>query len=217
MVIALVLGSTGPPLAAPSFSVNTLSLLTKVTFVHCRKCTSLPKTCNREAASVDCDHPYREAASRAALGPYRTSHGRDQAPSGPWLSFPFAPTSPLEPSGMWPVCPAWLSCPCTPGSLTHVFSHTGHSLGYGFVNYVTAKDAERAINTLNGLRLQSKTIKVNRCGRCPIHSQPARLLCPTRPKWATLSLTAVAEGAVGTASPWGPGAPGVWGPPVCSQ
>uniref|UniRef100_A0A8C6CZ31 ELAV like RNA binding protein 1 n=1 Tax=Moschus moschiferus TaxID=68415 RepID=A0A8C6CZ31_MOSMO len=35
----------------------------------------------------------------------------------------------------------------------------GHSLGYGFVNYVTAKDAERAINTLNGLRLQSKTIK----------------------------------------------------------
>uniref|UniRef100_A0A8C4V0U8 ELAV-like protein n=1 Tax=Falco tinnunculus TaxID=100819 RepID=A0A8C4V0U8_FALTI len=38
---------------------------------------------------------------------------------------------------------------------------TGHSLGYGFVNYVTAKDAERAINTLNGLRLQSKTIKVS--------------------------------------------------------
>ncbi|XP_074707710.1 ELAV-like protein 1 isoform X2 [Strix uralensis] len=37
----------------------------------------------------------------------------------------------------------------------------GHSLGYGFVNYVTAKDAERAINTLNGLRLQSKTIKVS--------------------------------------------------------
>ncbi|KAL4682318.1 hypothetical protein H8959_001873, partial [Pygathrix nigripes] len=37
----------------------------------------------------------------------------------------------------------------------------GHSLGYGFVNYVTAKDAERAINTLNGLRFQSKTIKVS--------------------------------------------------------
>ncbi|CAJ0958968.1 unnamed protein product [Ranitomeya imitator] len=34
-----------------------------------------------------------------------------------------------------------------------------HSLGYGFVNYLNAKDAERAINTLNGLRLQSKTIK----------------------------------------------------------
>lgn len=61
-----------------------------------------------------------------------------------------------------------------PGSrlltIVRVFSHTGHSLGYGFVNYVTAKDAERAINTLNGLRLQSKTIKVKRC-RC--HLGPA--------------------------------------------
>ncbi|TWW53333.1 ELAV-like protein 1 isoform X1 [Takifugu rubripes] len=37
----------------------------------------------------------------------------------------------------------------------------GHSLGYGFVNYVTPSDAERAINTLNGLRLQSKNIKVS--------------------------------------------------------
>lgn len=39
---------------------------------------------------------------------------------------------------------------------------TGQSLGYGFVNYVDPKDAEKAINTLNGLRLQTKTIKV-RC------------------------------------------------------
>ncbi|XP_029939787.1 ELAV-like protein 1 [Salarias fasciatus] len=37
----------------------------------------------------------------------------------------------------------------------------GHSLGYGFVNFVTPSDAERAISTLNGLRLQSKTIKVS--------------------------------------------------------
>ncbi|XP_062849755.1 ELAV-like protein 1a isoform X2 [Trichomycterus rosablanca] len=36
----------------------------------------------------------------------------------------------------------------------------GHSLGYGFVNYVNPSDAERSINTLNGLRLQSKTIKI---------------------------------------------------------
>ncbi|XP_016365588.1 ELAV-like protein 1-B [Sinocyclocheilus rhinocerous] len=36
----------------------------------------------------------------------------------------------------------------------------GHSLGYGFVNYLNPSDAERAISTLNGLRLQSKTIKV---------------------------------------------------------
>lgn len=38
---------------------------------------------------------------------------------------------------------------------------TGQSLGYGFVNYVRPEDAEKAINTLNGLRLQNKTIKVS--------------------------------------------------------
>lgn len=38
---------------------------------------------------------------------------------------------------------------------------TGQSLGYGFVNYHRAEDAEKAITTLNGLRLQNKTIKVS--------------------------------------------------------
>ncbi|XP_055308917.1 ELAV-like protein 3 [Sitodiplosis mosellana] len=38
---------------------------------------------------------------------------------------------------------------------------TGQSLGYGFVNYQRAEDADKAINTLNGLRLQNKTIKVS--------------------------------------------------------
>lgn len=38
---------------------------------------------------------------------------------------------------------------------------TGQSLGYGFVNYLRADDADKAINTLNGLRLQNKTIKVS--------------------------------------------------------
>lgn len=37
---------------------------------------------------------------------------------------------------------------------------SGQSLGYGFVNYQRAEDADKAINTLNGLRLQNKTIKV---------------------------------------------------------
>ena len=37
---------------------------------------------------------------------------------------------------------------------------TGQSLGYGFVNYQQADDANKAITTLNGLRLQNKTIKV---------------------------------------------------------
>ncbi|KAK2727403.1 ELAV-like protein 2 isoform X2 [Artemia franciscana] len=38
---------------------------------------------------------------------------------------------------------------------------TGQSLGYGFVNYHRIEDADKAINTLNGLRLQNKTIKVS--------------------------------------------------------
>ncbi|KAM6325796.1 ELAV-like protein 3 isoform 2-T2 [Alca torda] len=38
---------------------------------------------------------------------------------------------------------------------------TGQSLGYGFVNYVEAGDADKAISTLNGLKLQTKTIKVS--------------------------------------------------------
>ena len=37
---------------------------------------------------------------------------------------------------------------------------SGQSLGYGFVNYVKAADAEKAINSLNALRMQQKTIKV---------------------------------------------------------
>lgn len=38
---------------------------------------------------------------------------------------------------------------------------TGESLGYAFVKYMRAADAEKAIRTLNGLRLQNKTIKVS--------------------------------------------------------
>lgn len=38
---------------------------------------------------------------------------------------------------------------------------TGQSLGYAFVNYLSVEDAEKAIATLNGLRLQNKTIKVS--------------------------------------------------------
>jgi ELAV like protein 2/3/4 len=38
---------------------------------------------------------------------------------------------------------------------------SGQSLGYGFVNYQQTDDASKAIQTLNGLRLQNKTIKVS--------------------------------------------------------
>jgi len=36
----------------------------------------------------------------------------------------------------------------------------GQSLGYGFVNYRSSDSARKAIDTINGLRLQNKTIKV---------------------------------------------------------
>lgn len=39
--------------------------------------------------------------------------------------------------------------------------NTGQSLGYGFVNYKTPEQAKKAIESLNGLRLQNKTIKVS--------------------------------------------------------
>jgi len=38
---------------------------------------------------------------------------------------------------------------------------SGQSLGYAFVNYVKQEDADKAINSLNGMRLQNKTIKVS--------------------------------------------------------
>lgn len=46
-------------------------------------------------------------------------------------------------------------------------SMRGQSLGYGFVNYRRTQDAEQAVNVLNGLRLQNKTIK----GKFPQFSQ----------------------------------------------
>ncbi|CAF3886002.1 unnamed protein product [Adineta steineri] len=38
---------------------------------------------------------------------------------------------------------------------------TGQSLGYGFVNFIRMEDADKAVKTMNGLRLQNKTIKVS--------------------------------------------------------
>ncbi|CAH1980551.1 unnamed protein product [Acanthoscelides obtectus] len=49
----------------------------------------------------------------------------------------------------------------TAAEIVYIDSFTGQSLGYGFVNYHRPEDAEKAINTLNGLRLQNKTIKVS--------------------------------------------------------
>ncbi|XP_011501728.1 PREDICTED: protein sex-lethal-like isoform X4 [Ceratosolen solmsi marchali] len=38
---------------------------------------------------------------------------------------------------------------------------TGYSYGFGFVNYAKAEDASTAINTLNGLQVQNKRLKVS--------------------------------------------------------
>ncbi|XP_023837746.1 ELAV-like protein 2 [Salvelinus sp. IW2-2015] len=62
---------------------------------------------------------------------------------------------------------------------------TGQSLGYGFVNYMDPKDAEKAINTLNGLRLQTKTIKVSYARPSSASIRDANLYVSGLPKTMT--------------------------------
>ncbi|KAM3937978.1 ELAV-like protein 2 isoform 8-T10 [Leptodactylus fuscus] len=58
-------------------------------------------------------------------------------------------------------------------------------LGYGFVNYIDPKDAEKAINTLNGLRLQTKTIKVSYARPSSASIRDANLYVSGLPKTMT--------------------------------
>ncbi|XP_018099271.1 ELAV-like protein 2 isoform X10 [Xenopus laevis] len=62
---------------------------------------------------------------------------------------------------------------------------TGQSLGYGFVNYIDPKDAEKAISTLNGLRLQTKTIKVSYARPSSASIRDANLYVSGLPKTMT--------------------------------
>ncbi|XP_077445000.1 ELAV-like protein 2 isoform X11 [Stigmatopora argus] len=64
-------------------------------------------------------------------------------------------------------------------------SIAGQSLGYGFVNYVDPKDAEKAISTLNGLRLQTKTIKVSYARPSSASIRDANLYVSGLPKTMT--------------------------------
>ncbi|XP_061486981.1 ELAV-like protein 2 isoform X1 [Rhineura floridana] len=68
---------------------------------------------------------------------------------------------------------------------TSVVPPTGQSLGYGFVNYIDPKDAEKAINTLNGLRLQTKTIKVSYARPSSASIRDANLYVSGLPKTMT--------------------------------
>ncbi|CAF1640722.1 unnamed protein product, partial [Didymodactylos carnosus] len=38
---------------------------------------------------------------------------------------------------------------------------TGHSMGYGFIEYATSEDAVKAIDKYNGYRIEHKTLKVS--------------------------------------------------------
>uniref|UniRef100_A0A8C5QF88 ELAV-like protein n=1 Tax=Leptobrachium leishanense TaxID=445787 RepID=A0A8C5QF88_9ANUR len=58
----------------------------------------------------------------------------------------------------------------------------GQSLGYGFVNYVDPNDADKAINTLNGLKLQTKTIKVSYARPSSASIRDANLYVSSLPK-----------------------------------
>nr|XP_041567329.1 ELAV-like protein 2 isoform X9 [Taeniopygia guttata] len=62
---------------------------------------------------------------------------------------------------------------------------TGPSLGYGFVNYVDPKDAKKAVNTLNGFRLQTKTIKVSYARPSSASIRDANLYVSGLPKTMT--------------------------------
>ncbi|KAG1926983.1 ELAV-like protein 2 [Pimephales promelas] len=64
---------------------------------------------------------------------------------------------------------------------------TGQSLGYGFVNYVEPKDAEKAISILNGLKLQAKTIKVSFARPSSASIRDANLYVSGLPKTMTQS------------------------------
>lgn len=70
--------------------------------------------------------------------------------------------------------------------IVFLFFSLGHSLGYGFVNYLNPSDADRAISTLNGLRLQSKTIKVT-CNKVFYNSQTKDVMSYNSPMAPVLS------------------------------
>ncbi|XP_042549579.1 LOW QUALITY PROTEIN: ELAV-like protein 3 [Dipodomys spectabilis] len=62
---------------------------------------------------------------------------------------------------------------------------TGQSLGYGFVNYSDPNDADKAISTLNGLKLQTKTIKVSYARPSSASIRDANLYVSGLPKTMT--------------------------------
>lgn len=55
-----------------------------------------------------------------------------------------------------------LSLSCIRPELISLFSQTGYSFGYGFVDYNSEADTEEAIDKLNGYYVRNKRLKVRR-------------------------------------------------------
>jgi len=63
---------------------------------------------------------------------------------------------------------------------------TGYSYGFGFIDYATEEEAERAVNALNGSQLQHKRIKVA-FSRQGDNIKGANLYIRNLPKTATVA------------------------------
>ncbi|XP_059304992.1 splicing factor-like protein 1 [Lycium ferocissimum] len=96
---------------------------------------------------------------------------------------------------------------------------SGLSKGYGFVKYADAQQANSAITSMNGHRLDGRTIAVRVAGKPPQPTVPPGPPAPAMPSYpvpnqgmgAYPSQQYAAGGPIGNAPP---GAPVPWGPPV---
>ncbi|PHT52457.1 hypothetical protein CQW23_06919 [Capsicum baccatum] len=101
---------------------------------------------------------------------------------------------------------------------------SGLSKGYGFVKFVDVEQANSAITSMNGHRLEGRSIAVRVAGKPPQPTVPPgpALAIPSHPvpnqgMGAYPSQQYAAGGPIGNAPPGGylpPGAPVPWGPPV---
>ena len=71
---------------------------------------------------------------------------------------------------------------------------TGYSSGFGFIDYERAQDADRAIQALNGLQVQHKTIKVSKSRAGGENIKGANLYVSRLPvSWMETELSALFE------------------------
>lgn len=96
------------------------------------------------------------------------------------------------------------------------------SKGYGFVKFSTVEQANAAITSMNGYRLEGRTIAVRVAGKPPQPTVPQAPPAPPTPASPAASLPHgaypsqhfAAGGPLGTNPPGSYGAPVPWGPPV---